>query len=86
MTLRFEHDEIEALLTELEKSTGRGREDVILEALRKERQRLDEDLARRIEEGLRIDEELRRRWNARPLIDPRPVDEILAYDENGLPV
>ncbi|HEX8418246.1 MAG TPA: hypothetical protein VF641_11670 [Methylobacterium sp.] len=28
---------------------------------------------------------LRPDWNARPLMDARPVDEILAYDEHGLP-
>ena len=81
MTVRFEHDEIESLLTELETSTGLSREDVLLDALRHER-----DRAHRIAEGLRIDEEFRRRLNARPIIDPRPVDEIVAYDKNGLPV
>ncbi|GJE55325.1 MULTISPECIES: type II toxin-antitoxin system VapB family antitoxin [Methylobacterium] len=85
MTVRFEHDEIEALLTELETSTGLPREDVLLGALRMERVRLDEDRARRIAEGLRIDEEFRLRLNARPITDPRTPDEILGYDENGLP-
>jgi hypothetical protein len=26
-----------------------------------------------------------RRWREAPVIDPRPFDEILGYDENGLP-
>jgi antitoxin VapB len=26
-----------------------------------------------------------RRWRDLPVIDPRPADEILGYDENGLP-
>lgn len=84
MTIRFEHAEIEALLTELETTTHRGREEVLLDALRRERERA-EDLARRIAEGLKIDEEFRNRLNARGPIDSRSVDEILGYDENGLP-
>ena len=30
--------------------------------------------------------EFGRRWRESPVVDPRPLDEILAYDENGLPV
>ena len=26
-----------------------------------------------------------RRFRALPVVDPRPFDEILGYDENGLP-
>ncbi|MGR6432505.1 type II toxin-antitoxin system VapB family antitoxin [Rhizobium sp. PAMB 3182] len=29
--------------------------------------------------------ESRRRWAAMPIIDPRTADEILGYDDNGLP-
>ena len=28
---------------------------------------------------------IRRRWSAMPVIDPRSADEIIGYDENGLP-
>lgn len=28
---------------------------------------------------------IQRRWNARPVLDPRSSDEIIGYDENGLP-
>lgn len=61
MAVRFEDDEIEALLAELEAGTGRAREDVLRDALRRERKLLDGDRERRIAEGLRIDEEFRRR-------------------------
>ncbi|ACL62433.1 type II toxin-antitoxin system VapB family antitoxin [Methylobacterium nodulans] len=27
----------------------------------------------------------RRRWSTLPVLDPRSADEILGYDENGLP-
>jgi antitoxin VapB len=29
--------------------------------------------------------EIRRRWSAMPVVDDRTPDEILAYDEHGLP-
>ncbi|MFH1555732.1 MAG: type II toxin-antitoxin system VapB family antitoxin, partial [Pseudomonadota bacterium] len=28
---------------------------------------------------------IQRRWNALPVLDPRSSDEIIGYDENGLP-
>lgn len=28
---------------------------------------------------------IQRRWNALPVLDPRSPDEIIGYDENGLP-
>ena len=30
-------------------------------------------------------EAIQRRWNALPVLDNRTADEILGYDENGLP-
>jgi hypothetical protein len=33
---------------------------------------------------LAADERLRASWYALPLVDPRPIEEILAYDEDGL--
>ncbi|GEP06973.1 type II toxin-antitoxin system VapB family antitoxin [Methylobacterium oxalidis] len=85
MTIRIDHEEIEALIADLAARTGRDRDALILDALRRERERLEGDRARAAE-GLAADAELRARWHARPLADPRPVDAILAYDENGLPV
>ena len=38
-----------------------------------------------IEERLRRAQETVRRYNALPIIDPRSPDEILGYDEYGLP-
>ncbi len=28
---------------------------------------------------------IRRRWSEMPVLDPRTADEIIGYDENGLP-
>ncbi|RFB78221.1 type II toxin-antitoxin system VapB family antitoxin [Methylovirgula sp. 4M-Z18] len=30
-------------------------------------------------------EAIQRRWNALPVLDNRPPDEIVSYDENGIP-
>ena len=46
---------------------------------------MKDDSGRRIAEGLAADEAMRRGLTAGPLVDPRPIDEILAYDEHGLP-
>ncbi|MER2269278.1 type II toxin-antitoxin system VapB family antitoxin [Methylobacterium oxalidis] len=84
MTIRIDHEEIEALIADLAARTGRDRDALILDALRRERERLDGAAAEMDPvESARL---LRERWKARPLADPRPADEILAYDENGLPV
>lgn len=86
MTVRFAHTEIESLLAELTASTGREREDVLLDALRHERDRLGEAGTRERREAVESARLLRERWNARPRVDHRPIDEIIAFDDNGLPV
>jgi hypothetical protein len=71
------------LLGTLKARTGLGTMDLLVELLRKEEARLDE-VERRIRKGLAADERLRASWYALPLVDPRPIEEILAYDEDGL--
>jgi hypothetical protein len=85
MSINIKNKEAERLLDELKARTGRGTTDLLLELLRKEQARLDDEVERRIQEGLAADQRLRESWHARPLVDPRPIDEILAYDEDGLP-
>lgn len=82
MSITIENAEAEMLLEEMSARTGRPGTDL----LRRERERLEDETARRIAEGLAADDEMRTRWNARALVDPRPIDEILAFDENGLPM
>ena len=41
----------------------------------------EEERERRVETIL----EFGRRWREAPVVDPRSFDEILDYDENGLP-
>ncbi len=86
MSINIKNQEAERLLAEIKQKTGRGTTDLLLDLLRKERARLDEDMERRIREGFEADERFRKSWNARPVVDPRPIDEILEWDENGLPI
>jgi hypothetical protein len=86
MSITIENAEIEALLADLAETTRQPAPDLLLDLLRRERERINDEAVRRIAEGLTADEAMRRRLNASPLLDPRPIDEILAWDENGLPV
>ncbi|MCJ2137666.1 type II toxin-antitoxin system VapB family antitoxin [Methylobacterium sp. J-026] len=85
MSIIIENAEVEALLTDLAAETRQPAPDLLLALLRRERKRLRDDGGRRIAQGLAADEAMRRGLNASPLADPRPIDEILAYDEQGLP-
>lgn len=85
MSINIKNKEAERLLGEIKKITGKGATDLVLELLRQEKARLDGALEREIADGLESARILREEWNKRPLVDPRPIEEILDYDENGLP-
>jgi hypothetical protein len=85
MSINIKNKEAERLLGEIKARTGKGTSAVVLDLLRREHERLQTDEERKLAKALADDRELRERWNARPLVDPRPIEEILAYDENGLP-
>lgn len=82
MSITIENAEAEALLSELSVMTHSPQPDLLLDLLRRERGRLEREIA----EGLEADRLLREGLSRRSLIDPRPIDEILAWDENGLPI
>ncbi|GJE59273.1 type II toxin-antitoxin system VapB family antitoxin [Methylobacterium trifolii] len=82
MSITIENAEAEALLNELTARTHRSEPDLLVDLLRRERERLERDIA----EGIASGRLLHERTVASPLVDPRPIDEILAYDEHGLPV
>ncbi|MEL6062731.1 MULTISPECIES: type II toxin-antitoxin system VapB family antitoxin [unclassified Methylobacterium] len=86
MSITIENAEVEALLADLTETTRRTAPDLLLDLLRREQARMSGEAERRIAEGLAADEAMRRRWHASPVVDPRPIEQILAYDENGLPV
>ena len=85
MSITIDNAEVEALLADLTATTHRAAPDLLLELLRRGRARVAEDRERRITEGLAADETMRRRFEASQIVDPRPIEEILAYDESGLP-
>ncbi|HEX8165454.1 MAG TPA: type II toxin-antitoxin system VapB family antitoxin [Beijerinckiaceae bacterium] len=85
MSINIKNKEAERLLADLKTRTGRGTTDLLLDLLRKEQARLDEEREREIAKGLESARILRESWNARPWADPRPIEEVLDYDENGLP-
>ncbi len=85
MSINIKNKEAERLLKEIKAQTGKGTSAIVLDLLRREHERLSKELEREIQEGLESMRLLQESWNARPLVDPRPVEEILDYDENGLP-
>ncbi len=83
MALNIRNIEAERLADELARRTGETKTEAVIKALRdrlarvrrqRPRRRLADDLA-----------EIARRCAALPVVDARSPDEILGYDDNGLP-
>jgi antitoxin VapB len=83
MALSIKHPEADTLARNLAKLTGESLTDAVLNALRERlaRERRKDDAARILEE-LRA---IRRRMARYPILDQRTPDEILGYDEHGIP-
>ncbi len=84
MALSIKHPEADRLARELAQSTGEGITEAVINALR---ERLARQKKRR-RRGRPLSEELRaigERVAALPVLDPRSAEEILDYDERGLP-
>ncbi len=83
MALNIRNPETERLANELARETGETKTEAVTKALRDRLARL-----RRERAGRSLAEELdaiARHCAALPLLDRRPADEILGYDERGLP-
>jgi antitoxin VapB len=83
MPLSIRNSEVERLARSLSRLTGEGLTQTILEALRERHQRI-----RAAREQEQLFEDLRdiaRRTAALPMLDQRSPDEIIGYDEDGLP-
>jgi len=82
MALSIKSPEADRLARELAATTGESLTDAVTEALRerlaREHDRRAVDMRRQL---LRLVDEVRRM----PVLDDRPADEILGYDERGLP-
>ena len=83
MALSIKDRETERLARELAERTGESLTLATRRAL-EERLRRIGGAARRASllEDLA---EIRRRWSALPIVDDRTADEIIGYDQNGLP-
>lgn len=86
MSINIKNREAEELLRELKRRTGKGTTDLLLDLLRREKARVDADFEARLANAREEDCQLQERWSKLPVVDPRPIDEILAFDENGLPI
>ncbi len=83
MALNIRNRETEELAQELASLTGETKTEAVRRALRDQLVRL-----RRERKGRSLADELDEialRCASLPVLDSRPADEILGYDENGLP-
>jgi len=90
MSINIKNKEADRLLAELKRATGKGASELILDLLRTERARITSEGAapaqrEEVERILAATREMQRLWRESPVIDTRTPDEILGYDENGLP-
>lgn len=83
MALSIKNMETERLAREVAKQTGESLTNAIEQALRERLARLKR--RQRSPELLDQLHEIARRVKALPVLDDRTPDEILGYDENGLP-
>jgi antitoxin VapB len=83
MPLNIRNEQTEQLASALAKLTGETKTEAVTQALRERLERVRRARARkRLADEL---DEIALHCSARPLRDRRSVDEILGYDENGLP-
>lgn len=82
--LTIRHPEAERLAHELASRRGQPVEDVVLAALQAERMR-DSTPAQRLHgQGLRdAVRQIQERVASRPILDDRPADEIVGYNDDG---
>jgi antitoxin VapB len=82
MAINIRNEEAERLAAQLARLTGESKTQAITQALRERLARLRRRTRRR-----RVDElnEIALRCAALPVLDRRPAEEIIGYDESGLP-
>lgn len=83
MALNIRNDEAEELAARLAKLTGESKTQAVTKALRERLTRVSREKRKRDLVAELTDIALR--CARRPVLDPRPADEIIGYDENGLP-
>ena len=85
MSLAIDDPDVDRLARELAEATGETTEEAITRSLQERLDRVQE--AGRVERERRVKRILEhgRRFRALPVVDPRSVDQLLDYDEAGLP-
>ena len=82
MAFSIKNDDADSLARELAALTGESLTTAVTESLRerleRERRRSGGDRAERIRQAVE-------RFRQLPVLDDRPADEIIGYDEHGLP-
>jgi hypothetical protein len=86
MSINIKNKEAERLLADIKKKSGKGTSEVMLELLRKEHARLTEEFKQRVADDLEWLKQWRAKIEAEKRPDAPPIDEILQWDENGLPI
>jgi antitoxin VapB len=83
MALSIKNPATEQLAREVAKETGESITEAIQKSLEERFERLHNERRRRfVREEI---EEILKRVDALPVLDPRSPEEIIGYDENGLP-
>jgi antitoxin VapB len=83
MALNIRNVEAERLAGELARHTGETKTDAVIRALKERLARVRRDrVPRRLADDL---EDIARHCAALPVVDARPADEILGYDDRGMP-
>lgn len=83
MALSIKNDETERLARQVARETGESLTEAIQKALQERLERLKVGRSNRILAS-QI-EDLLRRVDGLPVLDSRPEEEILGYDEHGMP-
>jgi antitoxin VapB len=85
MALNIRDPEAQALAREVAQATGETMTQAVKEALRERLARVRAEDETDRERRYRTILEFARHFRSMPVLDPRSPDEILDYDENGLP-
>jgi antitoxin VapB len=83
MALNIKNSEADRLARELAETTGESLTEAVVNALR---ERLVRKTGRRDPKAMLVEiQGIQSRFRRRPLLDPRTPEEILGYDDSGLP-
>ena len=86
MALNIRDPEVHRLARALADATGETMTEAVRNALAERLKRVGEVPEAERQRRLAALRALQRRFAELPVEDPRPLEEILAYDENGLPI